>query len=134
MSFLSKDALLAAAAQPLPVERVEVPELDGHVFVRGMSGSERDAWERSLFIGRGKRREFDGTNVRARLAVKCLVDETGTRLFADSEAGALGKLRVDVLQRIFETAQRMSGVTDEDIDELKKASETAEAGSESVSS
>lgn len=129
--FLSKDALLAAVKR-LPIERVDLPELDGFVFVRGMSGAERDAWEKSLIVGRGKRREVNTENVRARLAVRCLCDEQGTRLFADDDAAVLGDLRVDTLNRIFETAQRLSGVSNEDIDELGKPSAPA-AGSASPS-
>lgn len=131
MGLLSKDALVAAAtSNALPTERVEVPELgEGqYVIVRGMSGAQRDSWERSLVVGRGKRRDVNTENIRARLAVRCLVDDKGERLFTDAEASVVGGLRVDVLQRIFEAAQRLSGVSDDDVDELKKASEMA-AGS-----
>ena len=119
--LLTREALVTAAESGgVPTERIAVPELaaDGYVIVRGMTGWERDAWERSLVKGRGKRRDIDTENVRARLAVRCLVDDTGARIFRDDEAGVLGKLRVDVLQRIFEVAQKLSGVSDEDIDEL----------------
>lgn len=123
--FLSKDALITAAKQPLPLERVELPELNGHVFVRAMSGVQRDAWEKSLITGRGKRRAVDTANVRARLAVQCLCDDQGVRLFGDDDADVLGHLRVDSLNRIFEVAQRLSGVSDEDVDELGKSSAAA---------
>lgn len=129
--FLTKDALFAAVKK-LPIERVDLPELSGHVFVRGMSGVERDAWERSLVTGRGKRRDFNLDNVRARLAVRCLCDEQGTRLFGDEDAAVLGDLRVDTLNKVFEVAQRLSGVSDQDVDDLGKVSEL-EAGSGSSS-
>lgn len=126
MGLLSKEALLSAASSSQrPTETVDVPELGGSVIVRGMSGVERDAWERSLIVGRGKRRDVNTDNVRARLAVRSLCDEQGNRLLEDGDAVVLGRLRVDVLNRIFEAAQRVSGVTDEDIDELKKSSEVA---------
>lgn len=131
--LLTRDALLQAAAKPLPKERVDVPEIGGYVWVQGMSGTDRDQWEKSLVVGRGKRRDVNTENVRAKLAVRCLVDDKGGRLFADGDVHLLGKLRVDVLNRIFETAQRLSGVSDDDIDELKKSSAT-EAGSASSSS
>ena len=119
-TILDKAAILAAAAQPLPIERLDVPELGGQVCIRGLSGTERDDWERSLLVGRGKRKDVDTTNVRAKLAARCLCDEAGTRLFTDGEAGALGKLRVDVLNRIYEAAQRLCGVSDADLEELGK--------------
>lgn len=134
MNLLSREALLAAAAsKQLPRERFTIPELGGDVIVQGMSGTDRDAWEKSLYRGRGTRRTLETDNIRARLAVRCLVDDQGQRLFGDEDATVLGKLRVDVLQRIFDAAQRLSGVSDEDIDELKKYSAT-DAGSGSPTS
>ena len=126
MALLDKAALLAEAAKPLPIEKVSIPELGGDVYIRAMSGSERDAWERSLIVGRGKRRDVDTTNVRAKLVVRVLCDDTGARLMADSDAEALGHLRVDILTKLYEVAQRMSGVTDKDVEELGKDSAPAD--------
>lgn len=121
MDVLSKAALLAAVqSASLPLERVEVPELGGAVFIRGMSGVERDAWEKSLLIGRGKKQTVNTENVRAKLVTRTLCDEQGNRLLDDSDAASLGRLRVDVLQRLFEVAQRLCGVSDDDIEELGK--------------
>lgn len=131
MAFLDKAALLKAASPAnLPREQVDVPELGGFVIVQGMTGAQRDAWEKSLVVGRGQRRDVNTENIRARLAVKCLINEDGSRIFDDGDAKALGDLRADVLQRIFTVAQKLSGVSDGDIDELKKSSETA-AGTDS---
>lgn len=133
MAALTKAALLALAAASLPRETLEIPELGGTVTVQGMSGKQRDAWEKSLIVGRGKRRDVNTENVRAKLACVCLIDEQGQRLFTDEDADALGELRVDVLSRIFEVAQRLSGVSDSDLDELGKASAPA-AGTDSPTS
>lgn len=132
---LTRDQLLAAAAtQALPRERVDISELGGYVYVRAMTGKERDEWEHSLmFVTRRGRVEQRVQNVRARLAVRCLVNEAGERLFKDEDAEVLGNLRSDVLSLIYEKAQRLSGVSDEDIDELKKFS-AAPAGTASPSS
>lgn len=133
MSQLDKAAILAAAAQSLPIEPVDVPELGGTVYVRGMSGVERDGWETSLVVGRGKKQRINTENVRARLLVRVLCNDKGELLFAPSDATALGGLRVDVLTKLYEVAQRLSGVSDEDIDELGNASAPA-AGSGSPTS
>lgn len=133
MSVLDRAALLAAASQPLPLERVDVPELGGAVFIRGMSGTERDAWEKSLIVGKGKRASVDTTNVRARLVCRVACDEAGKRLLEDSDASALGGLRVDALNKLFEVAQRLSGVSDADVEELGKPLAPA-AGSDSPTS
>jgi hypothetical protein len=128
---ITKQTLLAkAAAVKLPREVVPIPEFGCDVIVQGMSGVQRDAWEKSLIVGKGKRRDVNTENVRARLAVRCLVNEDGSRMFADGEAVLLGEWPAAALNRIFEAAQRLSGVSDEDVDEIKKASETAD-GSDS---
>jgi len=133
LALLTKDALLAAARARLPIERLDIPELGGFVYVRGMSGTERDAWEKSLVIRRrGQVRDINTENVRAKLAAKCLCTESGERLLSEEDAGVLGGLRVDVLNRIYEAAQRLSGVSDGDLEELGKPSAPA-AGSDSSS-
>ena len=119
MKVLTGDEL--AALTDVPKEAVELPGI-GCVYVRGMSGKERDHWENALMVGRGAHRRVDTRNARARLAVRCLVDEQGQRLFADHDAERVGNIRADLLQRIFNVAQRLSGVSDEDLDELGKSS------------
>jgi hypothetical protein len=57
-------------------------------------------------------------NIRAKLVAHCCVDEHGALLFTDADTEQLGNTRVDVLNRLFGVAQRLSGVSDEDVDEL----------------
>jgi hypothetical protein len=120
MALLSKDALLKGTA--LPRETVYLKELGGEVIIQGMTGKQRDEWESSLVKQRRNRRELDTRNVRARLVARCLVNDDGSRMFSDDEADQLGDIRVDVLGHLFEVAQRLSGVSDEDVDELGKPS------------
>ena len=134
MDTLSREALLAAAAATaLPREVIDIPDLGGKVIVQGMSGAQRDAWEISLVRGRGKKRRVDASNARARLAVRCIVKEDGTRVFSDEDAAQLGRLPAHILQPIYEAAQRLSGVSDEDVDDLEQPS-GSEAGSGSPTS
>ena len=123
MSHLSKGQLLAARA--LPREEVSVPELGGTVIVQGMSAAQRDAFEASLMVGRGRRRDINTANLRAKLIAFCVVDEAGLRVFSDEDVTALGEVRVDVVNRIFAVAQRLSGVSEEDIEELGRPSASA---------
>src|SRR6185503_13039859 len=129
-NVLSADELLACT--DLPRERIELGSR-GAVWVRGMTGKERDAWEASLMRGRGSDRRPDTRNARARLAVRCLVHEDGTRMYTDNDAERLGCIRADYLQKIFDAAQKLSGVTDEDLDELGKFSGSADGGASSSS-
>jgi hypothetical protein len=116
MAFLSRADILKATATPREV--VAVPALGGDVIVRGMTGVERDAFEASCFEGKGKRRDFNMRNLRAKLVAYCVVDDAGHRLFTDEDVIALGQVRADVIDRLFGVAQRLSGMKDEDVDEL----------------
>ena len=117
MATLTKGEILAAV--DLPTERVAVPEWGGEVMVRGMTGAERDAFEASLVRTRGqKTSELNLENARAKLIARTVVDEEGTRLFSDADAVALGKKSAQALQRVFEVAQRLSGLTPDDITDL----------------
>src|SRR5512138_38464 len=102
-----RDVILKATS--VPTEAVPLPELGITVSVRGMTGKERDAFEAACFEGRGKKRQFNMQNVRARLVAACCVDESGQRVFADADAEALGNIRADVIDRLFGPAQRLSG-------------------------
>lgn len=122
---VSKDELLAAVE--LPWEKVDLPELGRgkFVYVQGLSGRERDRFEQSLVSRKGTRRE----NIRARLVVRCVVDAPGgSRTYTDEDVDRVGRIRVDVIQRIWISAQRLTGFSDEDLDELGQVSETAGAG------
>lgn len=135
--FFSAEELIAAASKPqLPCEPVELA-LNGvtkSVWVQGLSGIERDKWETSLVKQKGNRRKVDTENIRAKLATKCLVDKPGgSRLFNDAQATLIGQLPVQQLQKVYEMAQRLSGVSDEDVDELGQLS-GPEAGSGSPTS
>jgi hypothetical protein len=116
--FLSKTQILAAT--DLKTEPVQVPEWGGSVIVRTMTAAERDTFEGGLVKGDGKNKKTDFTNFRAKLVALTVVDEAGERLFADEEAAQLGKKSAAAMQRVFEVAQRLNGLTQADVDELAK--------------
>lgn len=132
-TYLSRDVLLGAT--DVPTEDVTVPELGGVVKVRGMTSSERGKFEQSCFEGRGRRQQFNWTNARAKMVSLCCIDDQGHRLFTDEDADQLGQVRADVLNRLFTVAQRLSGMSDEEVEELGKSFEltAASATSSSVS-
>jgi hypothetical protein len=111
MNLLNKAAILSA--QDLAKELVEVPEWGGSVYVRAMTGAERDAFELSI---QGQKLE----NIRARLCAMCMVDESGTRLFGDKEAKELGQKSAAALDRVFAIAQRLNGIGTKDVEALEK--------------
>lgn len=116
MALLTRDAILQA--QDLPTERVVVPEWNGEVLVRALTGAERDTFEQSIVEQRGKSTRMNLQNLRAKLVALTVVDEEGKRLFSDEDAKLLGQKSAAALNRVFEVAQRLSGLTPEDVEEL----------------
>lgn len=102
------------------IEKVDVPEWGGHVYVRSLTGHERDAFEESIIEGRGKNRNVNMRNLRAKLVAAATVDSNKKRLFDAAQVDALGKKNSRALDRVFEKAQELSGLRDEDVEELTK--------------
>jgi hypothetical protein len=124
-NILSRASILAA--EDLPRETVAVPEWGGDVLVQGLTARERDDFEISLSTGKGKSQENNFRNLRARLVARCVVDEKGERIFGDADMTALGGKSAVVLQRLFEMAQKLSGFTSADVDELTKNSDDGQS-------
>ena len=114
--LLSKAAILAA--QDLSTEVVEVPEWGGSVMVRAMTGRQRDVFESVIYKVKGKDVQLNIANVRAELVSRTVVDEGGTLLFSPEDVAALGDKSAAALDRIYAVAQRLSGITKDDIAEL----------------
>jgi len=125
---LSREDILAK--QSLVRETVDVPEWGGAVIVQELTGKERDAFEASCVKKKGAHSfEMTFANVRAKLIVRAVRAADGTRMFADTDVDALGELSAQALNRLFTTAQRLSGMTDADVEELAKNSAGERSGS-----
>lgn len=135
---LSKDDILNA--QDLVTEEVAVPEwapepgMDATVLVRGLTGRERDDYEASMIVRRGDKVAQDVANARAKLVVKCVVDDGGQRVFTDQDAPALGEKSAAALDRIFEVVARLSGLREEDAAEAEADFPPAPGGDSPTSS
>lgn len=131
MAVLGRDAILNA--DDVTTELVPVPEWGGDVLVKGLSGTERDEYEASCTQIRGKSQVPVFTNIRAKLVARAIVDENGERVFTPQDVAALGKKNGAVLDRLFDVAAKLSGLSDDDVEELAKNSEAAQSG-DSISS
>jgi len=116
--ILSRDDILSA--NDLPKELVEVPEWGGSVYVRGLNGLERDKFEISCAEQKGKNTTLNLENVRSKLLVLTICDEDGNRLFNDADLANFCKKSAIPISKLFDIAQRLSGLLDNDI---KKMSE-----------
>jgi len=121
MSLLTREQIKAAAKAELPRRTLTVKELGGDVIIRGMSGSELSLFNESLFTGKGRKRKVVTVNIQAKMAVRCLEDADGSRLFGDADAEWLGEMRADALGRIFKAIQDLSGLGDDDDEEDDEA-------------
>lgn len=124
-SILSRDQIVGIK-DDIKMELVEVPEWGGSLYVRGLTGFERDRFEAEVVDDRKDSKRMNLTNVRARLVALAVVDENGTRLFKPTDIEWLGQKSAAVLDRIYDVATRLSGISDTDIegmvDDLKEAS------------
>jgi hypothetical protein len=123
MAILTRDEILSA--DDIKRELVAVPEWGGDVYVKAMSGTERDLFESSIVELRGKKQQVNMKDVRAKLAACSICDEKGKRVFTDADVNALAKKSAAALQRVFTVAQRLSGIGDDDVKELAEGLQEA---------
>lgn len=112
-------ATLLALKSRVIVEAVKVDGLEHPIFVRGLTGRERDSFENACFVQRGKQRVMTTENIRAKLLVRSICDDKGARMFTDAEEGELGALPAQVLDTLFTVAQKLSGLGASDMEELQ---------------
>jgi hypothetical protein len=129
----------------LKKDNLEVVEVDlGDnvvVFVRQMTGHERDAFEQSLLT---KKRDNKGNVVaieqatedfRAKLAVQTVCDENGNLLLKRDDYLRLSmNISAAKLEKIINIAQSINGIGDKDREELVKNSEADLVGNSSSNS
>lgn len=131
MTLLNFDDIIAS--QDKEYQDVEVPEWGGTVRIATMSGEDRDRWELSMMQAddsseRGFKLNFDAYS-RVRLVAMCLVDDNFNRIFVTKEQiEKLSQKSGKVMDLLYDVAQRVNGITDSDIDDLEKNSESAQNG------
>lgn len=115
---LTADEILAAEDREL--RSVSVPEWGGTVYLRTISGVERDRFEAETF--RQDKPNYE--NLRARYLAITLSDEEGNRLFDSKQVSKLGHKSAPVLDRLFTDAAKMNAMSKGDVDELLGNSES----------
>jgi len=115
MAFLNRDMLLQE--RKLAVERVDLDNGD-FVYVREMTGAQREAYEFSLFREeRGKSGSIElvpqRENWRAKLLVQTLCDENGNLILSPDDAGKLNRcLGAAMLNKLADIASRLNGLSE----------------------
>lgn len=123
-NVLSRDKILAS--KDLRREWIATPEWaegdpESGVYVRELTDAERSRFEREVLQGSSMNgNQAQGfnpnavVNMRARLAVICVVDQDGDPIFESSDIGMLSQKSATLLSRIADVIFRLSGFTTED--------------------
>ena len=114
---LSKDQILNA--RDMRVEAVNVPDWGGQVFVRTLTGPERELLEERLS------KKASNIDFMILLLVLTLCDEQGNRLFTEKDSASLKQKNSAVLLHVFQAASRLNAVSTADVEDLAKNSESA---------
>ena len=137
MGLLKKNDLLKK--WDLKVEKVELNDRGDFVYVREMTGRERDNFERSIMK---EERDKKGAityvgnirDFRAKLVVNATCDEKGNLLFAADEFEQLSQnMSAGALEKLVNVAQRLSGISEEDKEALTKNSKAGQPGNSTLS-
>lgn len=109
--------------QDLKTETVNVPEWGGDVILTTMSGKRRDEWENLVQSRQVNGKVKDIRGIKNTLLALTMVDEYGVQLFeGDDGIDELAQKSGAVIDRLFEKAQRLNALSDEDVEELRKNS------------
>ncbi len=126
-----RDTILAA--NDGKVAPISIPEWgDVQVFLRTITGSERDRFEESIQSDKNGRKVL--THFRARFAVLVLGDEKGERIFTDADVQLVGKKSVAALDRILAAGMAHNRMSEEDVVELEGKSAGDQSGASGTSS
>lgn len=132
MGLLDRKSLLSK--ENLKVVKVELGGGD-YVFVRQMTGRERDRFEQSLVReikdNRGTVISYDRSleDFRAKLAVVTICDEEGNTILSHTDYETLSQaMSAAKLEKIINEAQKLNQITEEDKENLLKNSDAAPSG------
>jgi len=112
---LTRESILSAP--DVDIEYVQVPEWKGGLYVRNLSGTQRDAFENACAKAR-RGGALDVRGLMTRYVVLTACDADGTAVFTDADVDALNAKSARALSRVFDAAQRVNAMTDEDVENL----------------
>ena len=120
MKVLTADQILKC--NDLKKQAVAVPEWgkDAGVYIRTLTGTERDKFEEEIVKVKGDKTEINYKNMRAKLVALTACTKSGSLIFNQSHVEALGKKSAAALDRLFSVAQKINGMSAEDVKQLTK--------------
>jgi hypothetical protein len=137
MGLFDRKSLLKKEA--FKIEKIEFE--DGELYVRQMSGRERDRFEQSLIKEKkdntGQVIGYDRSleDFRAKLAVVTICDENGENMLFPDDYETLSKnMTAAKLEKIVNVAQKLNNISEQDKDALVKNSVADPDGNSSSAS
>lgn len=106
---LTKEQILGASDSK--VQAIDVPEWGGECFIRVLPGPDLDAMVTAQ-ARLGGEKSTQPSRLAAEIVGRCLCDENGVRMFADSDIGALAGKSAAVLGRVATAAMELNGLTE----------------------
>jgi hypothetical protein len=138
MGLLRKEDLLKKSK--LNIERVDLGEGD-FLFVREMTGREREEWESSITKvirdNRGMIEKYESAldDFRAKICVYTACDEKGDRILTVADVEALSQnMSAKKLVKLADAAQKLNRISEEEKEALLKNSGAGPAGSSNLDS
>ncbi len=118
---LSAENILSA--DDMKVAPVDVPEWGGKIYVRRLTGRERDEFEQ-LMNDRKAAKSLKVRGVISRIVALAASKADGSKLFTSNDAESrLDDKACAPLMRVFDAALKISGMRDDDIDNIKEGLE-----------
>ena len=115
-----------------PVPTPEWPRADGKVYVRALSGDDRDRNETALSMSADKktgRLKANTAGIRARVVTMGACHQDGNPIFTIADVERLGKKSAVVLDRIYDAVRKISGMDNADDAEKNYEATTGESSS-----
>ena len=129
MSQSQKDKIRTSilASDDLPRESLECLEWRQTLYVRTLTGAERDEFENAVQSASKVKGWLDLRGLKIKLVLLTLCDDHGELLFDATDALVLNSKSSKVIDRIFQVAQKLNGLTADDVDEMVGNSDGGQA-------
>ena len=119
------------SASDLPIRKVHIPQWSRDVFVRSMSGADRDQWE--LAWTEYRKRQDSGEGFYAFLVLWTLCDAAGKPLCElppkPAQVKSMQEKSGAAIQRLYTVAAGLNGIGGIELEDAEKNSESAASGS-----
>ena len=120
--MLTKEQILGVV--DTVVEKVNVPAWKGCVYIKTMTGAERDLFEQRIHDQK-KNEKINIKGVRSFLLALTICDASGKNIFSKEDMDEIDKKSAKVITDLFKVAQRMNGIGEEEMADLAKKLESA---------